>query len=141
MPGIPHPRQNSTRSPAGSRILSAMKMRRLYTLLVVWVLLVTGPANLVALGMFGSVDMHKSVSGGLATAWILGYLLQFGFFMWIMKVVENQDVLWRTLVWWFSGSLLPWALDWTPLSSPLFPVWYAVAIAIACWIALAARST
>jgi putative oligomerization/nucleic acid binding protein len=115
-----------------------MKTRRLYTLLVVWVFLLTGPANLVLLGVFGSVNAHKSVSGGLAAAWIVGYLAQFGIFMWIMALV-NQDVLWRTLIWWFSGSLLPWALDWTPQSSLLFPAWYAVAIGLACWIALSAR--
>ena len=132
--------QNSYRSRAGSRILSAMKMRRLYTLLVVWFALLTAPANLTALGVFGSVDAHKSISGALAGCWIAGYLAQFGFFMWIMKLV-GQDVLWQTLIWWFSGSLLPWALDWTPLHSPLFPVWYLVGIGIAVWIALAARNT
>jgi len=118
-----------------------MKMRRLYTLLVVWFFLVTGPANLVALGAFGSVQMHTSVSGGLAACWIVGYLAQFAIFMWIMTLGGSQDVLWRALIWWFSGSLLPWALDWTPLGSPLFPVWYAVALGIAIWIALAARNT
>jgi putative oligomerization/nucleic acid binding protein len=118
-----------------------MKMRRLYTLLVVWFALLTAPATLTALGVFGSVDTHKSISGGLAACWIIGYLAQFGFFMWIMKLVANQDVLWRTLIWWFSGSLLPWALDWTPQTSLLFPVWYAVAIGIAVWIAVAAHRT
>jgi len=118
-----------------------MKMRRIYTLLAVWVLLLTAPATLTALGVFGSVDAHKSISGGLAGCWIVGYLMQFGVFMWTMNVAKNQDVIWRTLIWWFSASLLPWALDWTPLQSPLFPVWYVVAIAIACWIALTARNS
>ena len=117
-----------------------MKMRRLYTLLAVWFPVLTAPATLTALGVFGSVDAHRSISGSLAGCWIVGYLAQFGVFMWIMKIV-GQDVLWRTLIWWFSASLLPWALDWTPLSSPLFPVWYAVALAIAIWIALAARNS
>ncbi len=116
-----------------------MNMRRLYTLLVIWVVLLTGPANLVALGVFGHVDAHTSISGRLALCWVLGYLAQFGVFMWIMKIVDNQEVLWRTLLWWFSASLLPWALDWTPLGSLLSPVWYAAAIGLACWIAFAAR--
>lgn len=114
-------------------------MRRLYTLLVVWVVLLTGPATLVVLGAFGSVDAHRNISGSLALCWILGYLAQFGVFMWIMTIVDNQEVLWRTVLWWFAASLLPWALDWTPTSSLLLPAWYMVAIGLACWIALAAR--
>jgi hypothetical protein len=116
-----------------------MNMRRLYTLLVVWLALLTGPAALVALGVFGSVGAHRNVSGRLALCWILGYLAQFGVFMWIMKIVDNNEVIWRTLLWWFSASLLPWALDWTPPASLLSLVWYLVAIGLACWIAGAAR--
>ncbi len=116
-----------------------MNLRRIYTLLVVWVVLLTGPANLVALGVFGAVDAHKSIGGTLALSWVLGYLAQFGVFMWIMKLVDNQDSIWRTVIWWFAASLLPWALDWTPPGSLLFPVWYAVAIGLAVWIAFAAR--
>lgn len=118
-----------------------MNMRRLYTLLVVWVFLLTGPANLVALGMFGYVDAHKNISGGLAASWIVGYLVQFGVFMWIMKLVDNQDVIWRTVLWWFAASMLPWALDWSPQGSLLQLLWYAVAIGFACWIGLVARRT
>src|SRR5215467_4677351 len=114
-----------------------MKMRRLNILLVLWVILLTGPATLVLLGGFGHVDAHKSISGGLSLAWILGYLAQLGIFMWIMSMID-QSVLWRTLVWWFSACLLPWALDWTP-ASPLLLLWYTVAIALAFWIALVAR--
>ncbi|HET7892767.1 MAG TPA: SHOCT domain-containing protein [Candidatus Sulfotelmatobacter sp.] len=116
-----------------------MKTRRLYTLLVLWVVLLTAPATLTALGVFGSANTHKSVSGGLAACWIVGYLAQFGIFMWIMALVQSQDGIWRTVLWWFSASLLPWALDWTPLSSLLLPVWYAAAIGLAVWIAFATR--
>jgi putative oligomerization/nucleic acid binding protein len=115
-----------------------MNLRRIYTLLVVWAFLLTGPANLTALGVFGPVDAHKNIGGNVVLAWILGYLAQFGVFMWIMKLVDNQDSIWRTLIWWFSASMLPWALDWTPPASMLFPLWYAVAIALAIWIALIA---
>lgn len=118
-----------------------MKIRRLYTLLVVWVVLMAGPVTLVSLGVFGAVDAHKSISGSLALCWILGYLSQFGVFMWIMNVAGNQEVIWRTILWWFSASLLPWALDWTPPGSFLSLVWYAVAIGVACWIAFAARQS
>jgi hypothetical protein len=116
-----------------------MNMRRLYTLVVVWFFLLTGPAMLVMLGVFGHFDTHTNLSGGLIAAWLLGYLAQFGVFMWIMSTIDQQSVLWRTLVWWFSASLLPWALDWTP-ASPLFVLWYAIAVGLACWIPLAARS-
>jgi hypothetical protein len=118
-----------------------MKMRRLYILLVMWFALLTAPATLTALGIFDPMDAHASPSGKLVFCWIFGYLAQFGVFMWTMNVAKNQDVIWRTLIWWFSASLLPWALDWTPLRSPLLPVWYAVALAIAIWIAVAARTT
>ena len=116
-----------------------MKLRRLNTLLVVWFVLLTAPATLAALGVFGSVNAHKAISGSLALCWVLGYLVQFGVFMWIMNLAGNQDVIWRTLIWWFGASLLPWALDWTPPGSVLFFLWYAVALGLACWIALTAR--
>jgi hypothetical protein len=115
-----------------------MNMRRLYTLVIVWFFLLTGPATLVTLGVFGHFDVHTNLSGGLVAAWLLGYLAQLGVFMWMMNTIDQQSVLWRTLVWWLSASLLPWALDWTP-ASPLLLFWYAVAIGLACWIALAAR--
>jgi hypothetical protein len=111
----------------------------MYTLLVVWFVLLTGPATLVMLGVFGHFDPHTNISGRLALAWVLGYLAQFGVFMWIMSGSDQQSVIWRTLVWWFSASLLPWALDWTPPGSPLLWLWYAVAIGLAFWIGLAAR--
>lgn len=116
-----------------------MNMRRLYTLLVVWVVLMAGPVTLVSLGVFGTVDAHRNISGSLALCWILGYLTQFGVFMWIMNLAGNQQVIWRTILWWFSASLLPWALDWTPPGSFLSFMWYAAAISTACWIAFATQ--
>jgi putative oligomerization/nucleic acid binding protein len=115
-------------------------VRGFYTLLVVWVVLLTAPATLVVSGVFGHVDTQRNIGGTLALCWILGYLAQFGVFMWIMSKA-NQEVIWRTILWWLSASLLPWALDWTPPDSLLLWVWYAVAIGLACWIAFAARQT
>lgn len=75
-----------------------MKMRRLYTLLAVWVVLMAGPVTLVSLGVLGAVDTHRSVSGSLALCWVLGYLAQFGVFMWIMNVAGSQGGIWRTAI-------------------------------------------
>ena len=62
--------------------------------------------------------------------WIVGYLAQFGVFMWIMNLVGEQKVLW-----WFIASLLPWVVDWSVPSSPWFLLLgAAVAIATAFWI-------
>ena len=115
-----------------------MNMRRLYTLVVVWFFLLTGPATLQMLGVFGRVDTQKSVDGGVAAAWIVGYLAQLGAFMWIMNIINQQSVIWRTVLWWLAASLLPWALDWAP--APLLWLWYAIAIGLPCWIAVSARS-
>jgi len=99
------------------------------------------PAVLVAFGVFGHIDGRTNITGHVALCWVLGYLVQFGVFMWIMSMVENQSVIWRTVLWWLAASLLPWALDWTPPHSPLLLLWYAVLIGLACWIGIAARQT
>jgi hypothetical protein len=112
-----------------------MKMRHLYTLLVVWCALVIVPGMLVALGMFGRIDMNSNLPGIVILPWILGYLAQFAVFMWIMNIAGEQKVLW-----WFAASLLPWAVDWTLPVSPLFLLlWIPVMVAVAAWIALVAR--
>src|SRR5579872_1194794 len=112
-----------------------MKMRHLYTLLVVWCALVIVPGMLVALGMFGRIDMNSNLPGIVILPWILGYLAQFAVFMWIMNIAGEQKVLW-----WFAASLLPWAVDWTLPVSPLFMLlWIPVMVAVAAWIALVAR--
>jgi len=98
-------------------------MRKLYSLLIVWCVLLLAPGLYEA---FGNVTLN----GTLATVWIVGYLTQFGVFMWIMNLVGEQKVLW-----WFIASLLPWAVDWTVPSSPWFLLLCAVvAIAVAFWI-------
>jgi len=75
---------------------------------------------------FGNVTLN----GTLAGLWIVGYLAQFGVFMWIMNLVGDQKVLW-----WFVASMLPWAVDWSVPSSPWFLLpCAAVAIAVAFWI-------
>jgi hypothetical protein len=98
-------------------------MRKLYTLLTAWCVLLLAPGVYEA---FGNVTLN----GTLASVWIVGYLAQFGVFLWIMNLVGEQKVLW-----WFIASLLPWAVDWTVPSSTWFLLlWAAVAIAVAVWI-------
>jgi hypothetical protein len=98
-------------------------MRKLYSLLSAWCVLLLAPGVFEA---FGNVTLN----GTLAAVWIVGYLVQFGIFMWIMNLVGEQKVLW-----WFIASLVPWAVDWTVPSSPwLLLPWAAVAIAVAVWI-------
>jgi hypothetical protein len=115
-----------------------MNLRRLDILLAVWLVLLLAPATLVGLGAFGHLDVHKNIGGAVAFAWIVGYLAQFGMFMWIMSIFQDQTMLWRTILWWFAASLLPWGLDWTPPSSFLV-LEYGAAIAFAFWIGSAAR--
>lgn len=114
-----------------------MKLRRLYVLLAVWVGLATGPATLMRFSVFGHAD-EKNLGGGLVFTWIVGWLAQFGVFMWIMSILQDQTMVWRTILWWFGASLLPWGLDWTP-PSPYLLLEYGAAIAFAFWIGWAAR--
>lgn len=108
-----------------------MKMRKLYTLLVLWGVFLIAPALLVELGLFGRVDMQTNLSGAVAGLWVAGYLAQFGIFLWIMNIAGKQKI-----VWWFVASLLPWAIDWSLPVSPLFALlWVPLTIAVAVWIA------
>src|SRR6478736_6691755 len=98
-------------------------MRKLYSVLTLWCVLLLVPGVYEA---FGNVTLN----GTLAGLWIVGYLAQFGVFMWIMNLVGDQKVLW-----WFVASMLPWAVDWSVPSSPWFLLLCAaVAIATAFWI-------
>jgi hypothetical protein len=98
-------------------------MRKIYSLLIVWCVLLLAPGVFEACG-------NVTLNGTLASVWIVGYLAQFGVFMWIMNLVGEQKVLW-----WFIASLVPWAVDWTVPSSPWFLLlWTAVVIAVASWI-------
>jgi hypothetical protein len=98
-------------------------MRRLHLLLIAWCLLLLAPGLYEAAG-------NVTLNGELAAVWIVGYLAQFGVFMWIMNLVAEQKVLW-----WFIASLLPWAIDWAVPSSPWFLLLgAAIAIAVAAWI-------
>ena len=98
-------------------------MSKINSLLIAWCILLLAPGIFEA---FGNVTLN----GMLATVWIVGYLVQFGVFMWIMNLVAEQKVLW-----WFVASLVPWAVDWTVPSSTWFLLlWAAVAIASAAWI-------
>jgi len=98
-------------------------MRKINSLLIAWCILLLAPGLFEA---FGNVTLN----GTLASVWIVGYLAQFGVFMWIMNLVGEQKVLW-----WFAASLLPWAVDWTVPTSPWFLLLCAaVAIATAFWI-------
>lgn len=110
-------------------------MRKLYTLLILWCAFMIAPGVLEVSGLFGPLDTHTDITGGLIFLWILGYLTQFGMFMWIMNIVGEQKILW-----WFGASLLPWAIDWTVPVSPLFFLaWLPVTIAVAGWIVLVVR--
>jgi len=98
-------------------------MRKLYSVLTLWCVFLLAPGVYEALG-------NVTLNGTLAAVWIVGYLAQFGVFMWIMNLVGDQKILW-----WFIASLLPWAVDWTvPSSAWLLLLWAAVAIAVAAWI-------
>jgi hypothetical protein len=98
-------------------------MRKLYSLLTVWCVLLLAPGLFEAIG-------NVTLNGTLAAVWVVGYLAQFCIFMWIMNLVGDQKVLW-----WFIASLLPWAIDWSvPSSAWLLLLWAAVAVAAAVWI-------
>ena len=98
-------------------------MRKINSLLIAWCVLLLAPGIFEAFG-------NTTLNGTLAAVWIVGYLVQFGVFMWIMNLVSEQKVLW-----WFVASLVPWAVDWTVPSSTWFLLlWTAVAIASAAWI-------
>lgn len=107
-----------------------MNMSRLKILLVVWCVLMMAPALIIELGVFGRIDMNTNLTGGVIGLWIVGYLAQFGIFMWLMNIVKEQRILW-----WFPASLLPWIIDWTVPVSPLFILlWLPITIAMAFWI-------
>jgi hypothetical protein len=107
---------------------------RLYALLVLWLVLLIAPCVLELLGTFGHFDMTSDIGGPIIAIWIVGYLAQFGVFLWISRIVDPGFLAW------FAASALPWALDWTTPVSPLFALlWGAVAIAIAWWIVGHAR--
>jgi hypothetical protein len=98
-------------------------MRKLYSVLTLWCVLLLSPGVYEA---FGNVTLN----GTLAAVWIVGYLAQFGVFMWIMNLVGDQKILW-----WFVASLLPWVVDWSVPTSPWFLLLCAaVAIATAFWM-------
>lgn len=112
-----------------------MKLHRLYILLIAWSALVVAPGVLIMSGVFGQINIHTNINGGVAFLWIVGYLAQFSIFMWIMNIVSKQRVLW-----WLMASLLPWAVDWTLPASPLLLLlWLPLVSAVAGWIAFAAR--
>jgi hypothetical protein len=112
-----------------------MNLRRLYVLLVLWFCFLVAPAALMEMGLFGRVDTNTNLPGGLAGLWVVGYLAQFGIFLWIMNIVPKQKMLW-----WFVASLLPFAVDWTSPVSPLFFVaGLFVTAGMAWWIVQASR--
>lgn len=99
-------------------------MRKIYSVLTLWCVLLLAPGVYEALG-------NVTLNGTLAAIWVVGYLAQFFVFMWLLNLVPEQKILW-----WFIASLLPWIIDWTVPSSTWFLLlWAAVAIASAAWIA------
>ena len=98
-------------------------MRKIYSVLTLWCLLLLAPGVCEALG-------NVTLNGTLATIWVVGYLAQFFVFMWVLNLVPEQKVLW-----WFVASMLPWFVDWTvPSSRWLLLPWTAITIAVAVWI-------
>lgn len=109
-----------------------MNLSRLHILLISWCVLLTTPGMLVKVSVFGPADMKSDMSGSMITIWLVGYLAQFGIFMWMMNIVGKQKI-----VWWFVASLLPWIVDWTvPLSPWFLLLWSPITIATAIWIAI-----
>src|SRR5215471_13280379 len=112
-----------------------MKLRRLYTLLIVWSIFLMLPGVLMELGALGRIDMNSSIPGSLTLLWVVGYLAQFAIFLWIMNIVPEQKILW-----WFVASLLPWAIDWTlPVSTWFILLWVPITMSVMYWIAAVAR--
>jgi len=62
-------------------------MSKINSLLIAWCVLLLAPGIFEA---FGNVTLN----GALAAVWIVGYLVQFGVFMWIMNLVSEQKILW-----------------------------------------------
>ena len=111
-------------------MVSAMNMSRLKILLALWCALMIAPALILQLGVLGQFDMKTNITGAVTGVWLVGYLAQFGIFLWLMNIVKEQRILW-----WFPASLLPWAIDWTVPVSPWFILlWLPATIAMAYWI-------
>ena len=117
-----------------------MNLRRLYILLSVWAFLLIAPSVLVRLAVLWHLDVDYKIGDALIASWVVAWLAQFGVFMWTMNTFKFQGPLWRTLSWWFTGSLLAWGLDWTPPSLLLW-LQYAAALAVPFWIGWAARQS
>src|SRR5580658_7361845 len=109
-------------------------LARLYTLLVVWLILLIAPGALEVLGVFGPLGVDSLLGGAIVGLWIVGYLAQFAVFMWISRIVDPGFPAW------FAASSLPWAIDWTtPLSPWIGCIWVVIAVAFALYIASHAR--
>src|SRR5215469_9474918 len=74
----PNTPQMFWRSSVSCRIVSAMKMRKIYTLVVLWDICLIAPALLVESGLFGPFDMNTNITGSVIGLWIVGYLVKFG---------------------------------------------------------------
>src|SRR6185437_11043794 len=72
---------------ARSPKVSLKNMRKIYSVLTLWCVLLLAPGIFEALG-------NTTLNGTLATVWVVGYLAQFFVFMWIMNLVPEQKVLW-----------------------------------------------
>ncbi|HYL98524.1 MAG TPA: SHOCT domain-containing protein [Blastocatellia bacterium] len=116
----------------------AVNVRRLYAVLAAWCFLLVLPGLLSVLGVFGPVNYPYNVTGPLIASWVVGYLAQFGLFMWIMKIAAKQANLsvGLQMLLWFMASLLPWAVDWSVPTSPLFGLlWLPLLVGAAALIA------
>jgi hypothetical protein len=109
-----------------------MTDRKFYPLLVSWALLAVAPGLFVTLGVIGGpINVNTALGGTAVITWVVGWLLQYAAFFWLMALTRKQN-----FVWWFIASLVPWAADWTtPVSPVLLVVWPVVVFATAVWIA------
>lgn len=105
-----------------------VRLRKLRWLLVAWVTALVVPAVVVDLALHPS--LNGTLGGAIFGIWILGYLLQFGVFMAVMRTADSQNFLA-----WLVASLLPWVFDWlTPALRWGFAPCVAVAVGTALYL-------
>jgi hypothetical protein len=119
-------------------------MRKLHALLAAWCVLAILPGLAVMAGVFGELHIrwhgaridNDSIPLGAIFAWIAGYLVQFGVFMWAMRVSRKPKIL-AFLV----ASTVPFLNDWAPLAGSTWNAvpFQLVTVGTALWIATAAR--
>ena len=100
-----------------------MSTRREGLLLASWAVFAVVP-GVVAQLVF-TIDLNSTDLGGAFGIWILGYLIQLGFFMAAARKFTGNNVLG-----WIVASLLPWATDFA-VPATLWAVVPCAAVAVA----------